>query len=544
MIEIHQKSRITQCGFSSSANIRATITVMIDLLIRQWDYLLDVSRALTSQLSLNEVLRRILRAATQMLGGEAGLIALTDGESFAVRASYGIPPAVLHFFAPLLSDIPHSDPESFVIPELDNKVRLVAQAAGLGWTQAVALPMAIGRELVGVVYIFRSYGGRFTPNDIRLLQSFADQAAIAVHNARLYEQVLTEKQRLDAFLRHSADGIAILTPALKIELINLALARMTGWRVEDAQGAHHDEVIQWARREPGMDLSQAVAGGWPTNEYSVLYVEGDLRHVSGSTLSVGITYAPLFDGMGHLRNIIVNVRDITKFREAEEAKTTFISMISHELKTPVSLIKGYATTLSREDVEWDRTTLLNGLKVIEEEADKLNMLIENLLDATRLQLGTFKLNFGDVDLARIAERLAEKFRTQVTIHTIETDFPPDFPVVQGDEQRLEQVISNLLSNAIKYSPKGGKIAISGRVAGNSVQVSVSDEGIGLSPEQKDLIFERFYRVDNALTRETQGAGLGLYIVRSIVEAHGGRIWVESEPGKGTTFTFSLPLSRG
>ncbi len=516
---------------------------MIDLLIRQWDYLLDVSRALTSQLSLNEVLRRILRSATEMLGGQAGLIALTDGENFAVRASYGIPPAVLHFFAPLLSDIPRGDPESFAIPELDHKVRLVAQASNLGWTQAVALPMVIGRELVGVVYIFRSHGGRFTPNDVRLLQNFADQAAIAVHNARLYEQVLTEKQRLDAFLRHSADGIAILTPALKIEIINLALARMTGWRVEDAQGAHHDEVIQWARREPGMDLSAAVAGGWPTNEYSVLYVEGDLRHVSGSTLSVGITYAPLFDGMGHLRNIIVNVRDITKFREAEEAKTTFISMISHELKTPVSLIKGYATTLSREDVEWDRATLLNGLKVIEEEADKLNMLIENLLDATRLQLGTFKLNFGDVALDRVAERLVEKFRTQVTIHTIETDFPPDFPTVQGDEQRLEQVLSNLLSNAIKYSPNGGRIQIKGQVSEDSVQISVSDEGIGLSPEQKELIFERFYRVDNALTRETQGVGLGLYIVRSIVEAHGGRIWVESEPGKGTTFTFSLPLSR-
>lgn len=514
---------------------------MIEHLIRQRDYLLDISRALTSQLSLNEVLRLILRSATEMLGGHAGLIALSDGENFTLRASHGIPAAVLHLFAPLLSDIPRGDPESFAIPELDAKVRFVAKASGLGLAQVIALPMAIGHELVGVVYIFRSYGGGFTHNDVSLLQSFANQAAIAVQNARLYEQISREKQRLDAFLRHSADGIAILTPTLLFESINLALARMTGWRVEDAAGVRHDDLIRWARREPGMDLSEAVLGGWPTSEYSVLYVEGDLRHVSGSTLSVGITYAPLFDEHGHLLNIILNVRDITRFREAEQAKTSFVSMISHELKTPVSLIKGYATTLSRDDANWDSATVQNGLKVIEEEADKLAALIENLLDATRLQLGKITLHIEEVALDRLAERAAEKFRTQTAVHTIETDFPPGFPVVPGDERRLDQVITNLLSNAVKYSPEGGRIRIGGCTLADSVEMFVSDQGIGLSPEHQELIFDRFYRVDSALTRETQGVGLGLYIVRSIVEAHGGSIRVESEPGKGTTFTVTLPL---
>jgi PAS domain S-box-containing protein len=517
---------------------------MMDLLIRQRDYLLDISRALTSQLSLNEVLRRILISAIEMLGGQAGMIALAQGESFAVRASHGIPQAVLHLFAPLLTDIPHTDAASFVIPELDRKMQLVAQATNTDLHQVIALPMAIGNEMVGVVYIFREYGASFTRNDVRLLQSFADQAAIAVHNARLYEQVSTEKHRLDAILRHSADGIAILLPDLHIESINLALARMTGQSIEAAQGAHHDDIIHWAHREPGHDLNEAVASGWPLSAYSVLYVEGDLRHSSGSTLSVGITYAPLFDDRGRLHNIIANVRDITKFREAEEAKSTFISVISHELKTPVSLIKGYASTLRREDADWDRDTVVNGLQVIEEETDKLAELIDNLLDATRLQAGTLKLNFGDVRLDELAERTAEKFRTQTTIHTIVTRFPDDWPVVQGDDRRLGQVFSNLIGNAIKYSPDGGTITISGTVESDSVEVAIIDEGIGLSPEQQSMIFDRFYRVDNALTRETQGAGLGLYIVRSIVEAHGGRIWVESEPGHGTTFRFSLPLSRG
>jgi PAS domain S-box-containing protein len=514
-------------------------------LIQQRDYLLDISRALTSHLSLTEVLRRILESATDMLGGQAGLIALADAgdETFTVRASYGIPAAVLHLFAPLLADIPRSDPEGFVVPELNDKMRLVGRAAGMGLHQVVALPMAVGSELVGVVYIFRAQGGNFTTNEVRLLQSFADQAAIAVHNARLYEQVTAERRRLDAILRHSADGIMILHPNLTVESINLALARMTGRRVEDARGVHHDRLIRWARLETETDLQEAVEGGWPTDEQSILYVEGDLIHSSDSTISVGITYAPLFDSRGKLRNIVGNVRDITKFREAEEAKSTFISVISHELKTPVSVIKGYASTLNREDANWDQATLARGLSVIDEETDKLSELIDNLLDVSRLQIGTFKLDFGRVNLAEMAQKYAEKFRLQTTKHDIVIDFPSDFPIIQGDARRIGQVLSNLLSNAIKYSPDGGTITLSGQAVPGGVRVSVSDEGIGLPLAQQEFVFDRFYRADNALTRETQGVGLGLYIARSIVEAHGGHIWVESEPGSGTTFHFELPLSQ-
>ncbi|GAB4468700.1 MAG: ATP-binding protein [Anaerolineae bacterium] len=519
---------------------------MIDIqrLIRQRDYLLDITRALTSQLDLNEVLKRILRLAAEMLGGQAGLIALIEEEGFRLRASVGIPSAVASHFRLLLTDIPRGDAASFRIPELEQKLRLVAEQTGIEFRQVVALPMTFGGEMVGVVYIFREYGTGFTPNEVRLLQSFADHAAIAVQNARLYEKALTEQQRLDAILRHSADGIMILRNNLTVESLNLALARMTGISVEEAPGLHHDDVIRWAKREAGMDLKEAVAGGWPLTAHSVLYVEGDLLHTSGSTLSIGITYAPLFDHTGQFRNIIANVRDITRFREAEEAKDTFISVISHELKTPVSLIKGYASTLSRSDVEWDRRVVLNGLQVIEEEADKLAALIDNLLDATRVQLGTLTLRLSSVALDRLAEKLVESFRTQTDRHTIRAEFPPDFPVVEADEQRIGQVLSNLLSNAIKYSPDGGEIVVSGTVGESTVEIAVSDQGIGLTPEQQSLIFDRFYRVENTLTRATQGAGLGLYIVRSLVEAHGGQIWVESEPGVGTTFRFTLPLSRG
>jgi len=263
----------------------------------------------------------------------------------------------------------------------------------------------------------------------------------------------------------------------------------------------------------------------------------------GIRITLGITYSPLLDSEGRLVNIITNVRDITHFREAEEMKSTFISVISHELKTPVALIKGYAGTLRREDANWDMDTVRESLEVIEEESDRLTRLIDNLLDASRLQAAQMRLDKTDVRLDRLAARTVNEFRTQTELHTFELDFPPDFPAVQADQERLRQVLSNLLSNAIKYSPNKGRIIVSGRYDDEQVYVAVTDQGIGIPIGERERIFDRFYRVETALSRRTQGAGLGLYLVKSVIEAHGGQIWVEGNEGQGSTFVFTLPRDR-
>ncbi len=234
------------------------------------------------------------------------------------------------------------------------------------------------------------------------------------------------------------------------------------------------------------------------------------------------------------------MRDITRFRETEEMKSTFVSVISHELKSPVSIIKGYADTLRREDAQWDTDTLRQGLAVIAEESDRLNKLIDNLLDASRLQASAFKLEFGYLQIDKLAEKVTEEFRTQSSEHMFTLDFPPDFPAVRGDTERLRQVLTNLLSNAIKYSPRGGLIRTGGWADDDWVYVYVADEGIGIPRSEQERIFERFYRAESPLTRRTEGAGLGLYLCKEVVEAHGGKIWVTSEPGRGAKFIFKLP----
>ncbi|MBN1178081.1 MAG: GAF domain-containing protein, partial [Anaerolineae bacterium] len=490
---------------------------------RRWDYLLEISQALTAQLDLDTVLLKVLQAAAALLSGQAGLIALRDagGGGFAIRAVYGLPLPLKGYFSALLSDIPEKASRTdFLIPGLADKLNQVALETGLPLRQVVALPMAIGPDLIGVLYVFRIHGSSFTAEERAILNSFADQAAIAVHNAQLYQGLANEKRRLDAVLEYSADGVMVLLPSQRVVIFNRALTELTGWPAAETVGRHHDEVIQWRRLETEMDLARAIVGGWPLaagrRGTSPLYVEGDLRQRGGGHVSVGITYAPLLDRDGRLVNIIANVRDISRFREADRLKNTFVSVVSHELKTPVTIIQGYAETLNRPDAHWDRETLQQGLQTIDSEAQKLCRLIDDLLDVSRLRAGGIPLKMEPVDLRAVAEDVVRRFQPQTARHTLSVHFRPDTPPVYGDPGRLEQVLTNLVSNAIKYSPGGGRVRIQGRVRLDELVVTVSDEGVGIPLTEQARIFEPFYRVESPLSRTVEGTGLGLSLVKAIV----------------------------
>ena len=529
--------------------------MLLDYRVLEREYLLAISRALTAELDLSDVLRIIVRAAVELVSGRAGIIALANptDETFRVAAVYGIPPEHINRFDPLLQGLPYGEGrEHDAIPELTRRMQELAREAELGLTQVIRLPMISGDNVVGMIYVFQTGNYRFRSDASNLLRSFADQAAIAVKNARLYEAVISEKQRLDAILEQSADGVMILDPHLVITVFNNVLSRMTGWGAEGAIGRMHDEVIRWQSLETEMDLEVALANGWPLPHAAHLYVEGELRRKDGSQISLGITYAPLLDNNGRMTDIIANVRDLTRYREEQELQKTFVSVVSHELKTPVSIIKGYAGTLRRQqEANWPPEVLDEYLMVIEEEADQLTELIDRLLEASRLQAGTFKLELDEIWFPKIVRSVARKFSGQTTEHRIVVDIPEEFPLVRGDERRLTQVLNNLVSNAIKYSPEGGVIEIRGEVRPEHVMISVSDQGIGIPQQDEHRIFEKFSRLDNALSRKTEGTGLGLFLTKAIVEAHGGRIWFNSNSNHrlqigadsertGTTFTFCLP----
>ncbi len=512
-----------------------------DFRVRQRDFLLEISRAITAQLELSEVLKRVLYASVAMLAGQVGLIALrASDEKYYVRAARGIDRELVPRLNLMLDELTGivaagTDAESF-----NARLREMAHEIDPNLRQSVALPLSFAEEPLGIMIVFRSYSSAANANDLQVLQSFADQAAIAVHNAQLYEEINQERQRLAAILEYSADGVMILSADLHILRFNRALERLTGWSAAEAIGQHQDTVLNWKHLE-GNDLQSSLDDGWPHDHETLFYVEGDLHRPDGLDVSIAIIYAPLFSQDGNLDNIIANVRDITNFRQAQEMQNTFISVISHELKTPVAIIKGYAATLSRPDATWDQQVIHDNLAVIEDEADRLDALIQNLLTASKLQAQRgLSLDMGEVWLDDLAGQVMERFKTQTDTHNLELRFADNLPSIQGDEARLRQVIENLVGNAIKYSPAGGTITMGGDYDNQNVTVYVQDEGVGLSAEDQERVFDRFFRVDGKLSRKTQGTGLGLYLSRAIIQAHGGVIDVDSQPGVGSTFLFTIP----
>ena len=204
----------------------------------------------------------------------------------------------------------------------------------------------------------------------------------------------------------------------------------------------------------------------------------------------------------------------------------------------MALIKGYVSTLRREDAKWDASIVQDSLEIIEEEADRLTGMIENLLDASRLQAGGLSIKRSDICVPELCRRLAKRFETPTSAHRFLIDFPDDFPIILADETRIEQVISNLLSNAIKYAPNGD-IVINGQTRPENIMICVSDQGPGIAAPDIPHVFDRFYRAPD-MARYTKGAGLGLFLTRAIVEAHGGHIWVDTDTNKGTRICFTLP----
>ncbi len=229
---------------------------------------------------------------------------------------------------------------------------------------------------------------------------------------------------------------------------------------------------------------------------------------------------------------------------ANQVKVKFLAMITHELRTPLTSIKGFATTLLADDVTWDLDNQRDFIKTIDQEADKLTELIEHLLDLSRLESGTLRIVLEEQHLESIINNALLRFQVLAGDHALVINLPDGLPPVMADPQRVEQIMLNLVSNAAKYSPAGTQITLSAVARQKDVQVSVSDQGVGISPEERPHVFEPFYRVETEVgtAKSIQGVGLGLAICKSLVEAQGGNIWIQDRPDPGTTLSFTLPIA--
>jgi signal transduction histidine kinase len=235
------------------------------------------------------------------------------------------------------------------------------------------------------------------------------------------------------------------------------------------------------------------------------------------------------------------LQDSRALEEANRLKAELISTLAHEMRTPLTSIKGYSTALLMEEATFDLETQQEFLRTIDEECDILQDLIHDLLESSVIDAGLLRLEFQPVRLPRLTQNVIDDMAHRSESHRFLVDFPDDFPLLDADPHRIEQVLRNLLDNAVKYSPQGGLIVVRGEVREDEAVISVADQGVGIAPEHLNRLFEKFFRVEWGLGRHVVGSGLGLPIARTIVESHGGRIWAESKLEQGSVFYFTLPL---
>jgi PAS domain S-box-containing protein len=383
----------------------------------------------------------------------------------------------------------------------------------------------------------------FTEANMKRLSFLANQTAIALENQDLYSKLNRSREYTKNILESINNGIITIDMADRITQINknatamlgLASADIIGVKYKDALNEDLANMIDKAKR-------QALQDGFSFETVFDYFPDKELK------IPLGINSSVLFDDKSNRIGIILVFRnmlalkELERLRQLDEMKSEFVSNVSHELRSPLAVIKSYVEAILDEVEPDDHETRKEFLTVINDETDRLSALVSDLLDISRIESGRFEIELCPVSLPEILQSVLRDFENFSDSHEIAADIPSDLPDILADKDKMVQVFINLIANAIKFSPDGGEVSVKVEVDNGMIQCDISDQGIGIADEHIPRLFEKFYRVDNSDVYEISGTGLGLSIVKHIIDSHQGEISVTSELGKGSTFSMLLPCN--
>ncbi len=347
---------------------------------------------------------------------------------------------------------------------------------------------------------------------------------------RQQAQAVKIQTQQEALFNSMIEGLLLLDADKHIQLANRAFMEL----FDISADVHGKTVLEVVRQHELADLVEKVAA-----QNQVLGYEIKLGGLSERVLQINA--AGVFDNDGKKQGTILVFHDLTRLKQLERTREEFVANVSHELRTPLSLIKGYTETLL-DGAKDNPEVATKFLQTIQRNSERLQFLIEDLLTISELESGRIKMNLQSVRLHSLVDRVLEDFKTQAGTRRVELKNTVPELTARADADRLQQVLGNLIGNAIKYGRESGHVSVSGQLLdGTAIELCVQDDGPGIPAESLERVFERFYRIDKARSREQGGTGLGLSIVKHIVASHGGKVWVKSEPGSGAAFYFTLPL---
>lgn len=532
-------------------------------------FLYQVTQEMTSTLELERVLNRTLARVSQALGVQQASIMLLDASSgrLIYRAALGRPIALpeggkqTRYRRGLgLAGWVLEHNECVIINGLDQDSRWDTDPKQRGQSQsALAIPLSAEGDVLGVMLLFHPEPNYFCEDHIQLATAAANHITVAVTNTELYRLIREQAARLGQMLREQrsiasqsmailasiADGVVVTDESGTITLVNDAVRRVVRGTNRDLVGCPISEVFRGFSGQAQEAVQQAmieVTERLEDHEQEA-FVPVSVKLAREKQVIQASLMRMVDEGQQSTGTVIV-LRDVTHEQEIERAKNDIISIVAHELRTPMTSIKGYTDLM----LQGAMGTLTEGqqhfLSIVKSNVNRLSQLISDLLDITRIEAGSVKLELVPLQLAEIVPEVCEGVAEAVEERglTLNVDVTTPLPIVRADRNRIIQVLVNLLSNAYRYTPPGGSIQVSVRPLGNTVLVQIADTGIGIAKEDQRKVFERFYRVDHDLVKKESGTGLGLSIVKSLIELHGGRLWLESELGRGSTFSFALPLA--
>jgi signal transduction histidine kinase/GAF domain-containing protein len=522
--------------------------------------LAEIDERLEEMLGLHELLSLLLRRALESTGAESGAVALVDHEAgdLVLQVYEGYPES-------------QAGPGGLARQRLSWEAGLAGRAARLGRALLVrdvtlhpdlppagagaraelAAPIIVEGRAEAVIILDSPRSNAFGEEELAFIRALCDRAAHPLGRAVHYQEALESANYLGQVFTSLPTGLALLDANGKVLRANPAWSALWGLNGQTGRAPFHVSLdlveILLPRLQEPLRLTEFCTGGQRSpGETQRLTVR-----LANPTQELQVLSVPTRDSQRQITGRLWAVTDVTREGEAERLKTEFVSIVSHELRTPLTSILGYTELLlNREFSPDERTQFINTVYV---EAGRLSQLVEDLLNFSRLEAGKVKLSPWITSLFTIVHELTTQLNTQLKRHRLLLAMAPQLPPVYIDRDKVKQVIFNLLTNAIKYSPNGGEIRLEIREAaeadlprdhprGRWVLVGVSDQGIGIGPEDLARIWERFYRVDNTNTRRIGGTGLGLSITKALVELHGGRIWARSQLGKGSQFVFTLPVA--
>jgi len=525
----------------------------------QLETLYEITRELAACLDVGRMLHRTLAAVVPAVDAEMGAVFLVDAEAQRLVpettidwSSEGVPLDMLPAAWKLgqadsllaLNDLEAEQAESWV-------EMLVSPGA----RSFIAAPLVANGEFMGILAVASPRPGAFDPNRVRLFRAVIGQIDVAAGNAMVCrlttEQALELGQMLrlqqqeaskdQAILTSIVDGVVVNDADGNTILVNPAAERILGKPGVELVGEDFQAPFS-VFDDPGKgEAIEAMGALLSVPGVGVHKVFKTTLNVDGRVIHAHLS--PVIAQRHDFLGVVTVLRDITKEVEADRTKNEFVSNVSHELRTPMTAIKGYTDLLHAGSVGSINEEQKRFLSIIKNNADRLTALINDLLDISRVDTGRVRfvpqpVQIGDV-ISDVVNALACESHAKNQILTYEV--AGGLPELMGDRDRLNQVLTNLVGNAIRYTPREGEVEVLAYPVEGAVRVDVRDTGIGIAPEDLGRIFERFYRADHPLVREAGGSGLGLSIAKMFVEMHGGRVWVESEQGKGSTFTLILPV---